>query len=171
MAVLTIIDGKLRAENNALVLSDSVENPCCCGGCTYFWFGICNINSAVDDNMNVSINGKNLGVMDLNANNRVGWIVHTGPQPTQQQIPWDAGCYSYAVFKKINKADLKVGSNGLSTTLAQANNNGNYGVWGCGLWSTKAGETCPSLASGTYGSPPQTFSWTLTQAQYTALRV
>lgn len=151
-----------------LVLSDP-DDPCCCGGCTYFWFAICNSNAARDDNVNVSINGNDLGVMDLNANAQVGWIIHTGPQPTQQQIGWIAGCYNNAVFKQISKSDLLVGANSVNTTLAQANNNGNAGSWGCGLWSKKEGETCASLGGGGYGNPPGNFPWNLTQEQYDGL--
>lgn len=175
MTKLTVISAccgtRLRRDgcHGPLVLAKSDDTPCCCNGCVYFWFAICNINAAVDDNMNVSINGKNLGVMDLNANARVGWIIHTGPQPTKQQIPWDGDCYDNAVFKKIAKTDLQVGGNNVSTTLAQANNNGNYGIWTAGLWSKNEDESCPTLASSSYGNPPQTFSWNLTQEQYDSL--
>lgn len=31
MAVLTLIDGRLRVENGALVLSETANDPCCCG--------------------------------------------------------------------------------------------------------------------------------------------
>lgn len=175
MAKLTVITAccgtRLRRDgcHGPLVMANEDDTPCCCGGCRYFWWALCNVNSAVDDNVNVAINGKNLGVMDLNANAQVGWIIYTGPKPTQQQIPWQTSCYNNAVFKKINKADLRVGGNSVTTTLAQANNNGNYGIWGCGLWSITEGESCPALSSGSYGDPPQTFSWTLTQEQYDTL--
>ena len=179
MTKLTLQNSKLRwsfsgSSGGKLILSPRSEDddaPCCCGTCKYFWFGFCNVNAATDDNMNVTFNGTSLGVMDLNANAAVGWILHTGPAPERDEIPWGTACHDFATFKKISKSDLRVGTNSFETTLAQANNNGNYGIWTAGLWpiSKDRPTSCPVLASGSYGSATGTYTWSISEEQYDSL--
>lgn len=47
MSVLTLVNGNLRTNNNALVLSTENQSPCCCGTCADNCVGVVNYSITV----------------------------------------------------------------------------------------------------------------------------
>jgi hypothetical protein len=85
--MLTLIDGKLRIFNGALVLSDSADDPCCCDPCRYV---VC-ISVIDEDSSNEFFRDDDWAAFRAAWPDRKFFLLKPSPQPVPLLTPagWD----------------------------------------------------------------------------------
>jgi hypothetical protein len=130
---LTIYDGQLLVNDagTALQLSDSVIDPCCCGG--DISIEICNSNGITDDDWRVELNGRTIGTHSAPLNAVRGTIFRT-----KSGIP-GLGCGPTYINFPSNY--VQRGTNNILMTITKLYFAANFGTIRVVRWTKNAAGT------------------------------